>query len=114
MEFYDIKDKELNEFIRAEERAGRGSERWSVVQAMKHYVRDWSVEGSEERDATFPCILGALEGMKESVRDAVRRGGKEQGGGKEEEGERRLSVLLPGAGLGRLGHEVAVLGGKSP
>ncbi|KXJ93431.1 N2227-like protein-domain-containing protein [Microdochium bolleyi] len=104
MSYYGITHKELNDFIRAEEKAGRGSEKHSVVQALKHYVRDWSLEGAQERDAAFPCILAALEG----VRERQRKIGSGKGG---REDEKALTVLLPGSGLGRLGHEVASLGG---
>ncbi|KAH7033567.1 N2227-like protein-domain-containing protein [Microdochium trichocladiopsis] len=113
MKFYGITEKELNEFIRAEEAAGRGSERHSVIQAMKHYVRDWSIEGAEERDAAFPCILSALEGVRESLLEAPTEVSGEDGQRQQQdEGRARvLRVLLPGSGLGRLGHEVAGLGG---
>ncbi|KAJ1329796.1 carnosine N-methyltransferase [Microdochium nivale] len=98
MHYYGVSQRELNDFIRAEEVAGRGSERHSVVQALKHYVRDWSLEGGGERDAAFPCILAALEGVHDGR------------GQREEEKKKALKVLLPGSGLGRLGHEVANLG----
>lgn len=55
-----------------------------VREAMQHFVRDWSEEGAEERKKMFTPILEQL------------------GGGR--------SVLVPGAGLGRLAWEISQLG----
>lgn len=75
--------------------AGRPAERISVAQSLKHFVRDWAASGANERDAAFPCILEALRGLS-------------QGHPRQE----RLKIVLPGAGLGRLGHEIAKLEGE--
>jgi hypothetical protein len=96
MNFYGIEQKELDIHIKEAEKNGRVADKVSVVQALKHYVRDWSEEGSKERDEAFPCIKSALSGLDF---------------GHAEDG-RSVKVLLPGSGLGRLGHEVASLGGK--
>jgi len=61
-----------------------------VVQALKHFVRDWSEDGEHERAATFPQILDTLNTLYPS-REGVR-------------------VLVPGAGLGRLTYELATMG----
>ena len=105
--YYEIPDAELARFVRDEEQAGRRRrrqlDRVSVVQALKHYVRDWSAEGgARERDPTFPCLLRTL------ARLYPDRGGR---GGRNASAP-RPRVLLPGAGLGRLGYEVAAMGGK--
>jgi carnosine N-methyltransferase len=64
---------------------------------MKHFSRDWSTEGSHERDATYPCVLQTLqEDFPESSRTTQQQG--------------PIQVLVPGSGLGRLGHEIAALG----
>ncbi|KAK7932533.1 hypothetical protein PG985_003245 [Apiospora marii] len=100
--YYDIPEAELMRFVRDEEKAGRRRqqpERVSVVQAMKHYVRDWSTEGARERDPTFPCLLRTLARLY-----------PDRGGGNNASAP-RPRVLLPGAGLGRLGYEVAGMGG---
>ncbi|KAL7626452.1 hypothetical protein AAE478_003224 [Parahypoxylon ruwenzoriense] len=98
MGFYGIGEDELDSFIREEEVAGRGSDRVSVTQALKHYVRDWASEGANERDAAFPCILETLSNIfpERSSNNATAF---------------EIKALLPGAGLGRLGYEVASLGG---
>jgi hypothetical protein len=95
MQFYDVTQKELDEHIKEAEKSGRNADRISVSQALKHFVRDWSNEGSKERNDAFPCIIGVLENIKAQMRE-----------------EKPVKVLLPGAGLGRLGHEIAQLGGK--
>lgn len=58
-------------------------------------VRDWSPEGHAERDATFPYILDSISAHLESSLPLAD--GK------------KYEVLIPGAGLGRLPHEVARL-----
>ncbi|KAL4814375.1 N2227-like protein-domain-containing protein [Aspergillus spinulosporus] len=93
MEFYGIEQSELDAFIQEMEKEKKGADRTSVVQAMKHFVRDWSDEGLFEREGAFKCILDYLSG--------IDRG---------EEG-RPVSVLVPGAGAGRLGYEIDALGG---
>ncbi|KAL8343485.1 hypothetical protein RB598_004704 [Gaeumannomyces tritici] len=93
LEYYGVEERELHAHVRAAEKAGRTPDRTSVSQALKHYVRDWSVEGRSERDNAFPCIHAVL---RELFPDRTGR---------------LVRVLLPGAGLGRLGHEIAGLGG---
>ncbi|KAK8121357.1 hypothetical protein PG999_005477 [Apiospora kogelbergensis] len=99
--FYAVSDPELSEFARDEAEAGRPAERVSVVQALKHYVRDWSVEGARERDPAFACLLRTLEGLYPDRLD----------GGNNNASAPPARVLVPGAGLGRLGYEVEALGG---
>lgn len=64
-----------------------------VSELLKHFVRDWSDEGKEERDALFVPVLSALERYfpERDRREGVR-------------------VMAPGAGLARLPYEVAMLG----
>lgn len=92
MGFYNIPQRELDEFIKQNEKQGINTDRTSVSQAMKHFVRDWADEGHDERQKAFPCVLGTLANMSRIV-------------------EQPLRVLLPGGGLGRLAHEVDSLGG---
>lgn len=98
LNFYGIDKKELQEFIKEQEKAGQSPDRTSVQQSLKHYVRDWAKEGAHERDAAFPCILETLETLYPG-----RNSGNSSAA--------VAKVLLPGAGLGALGHEVASLGG---
>jgi len=58
-----------------------------VRESMKHFVRDWSTEGAEERRRIFEPILYALQRIGST-------------------GER---VLVPGCGLGRLAWEISEL-----
>lgn len=95
MEFYQIAQDELDSHTKQMSTANRPAERVSVSQSLKHFVRDWAVSGANERNAAFPCILKALMNLQRNHR-----------------GQERLKVVLPGAGLGRLGHEVAKLGGE--
>ncbi|KAH6683793.1 hypothetical protein VDGD_07139 [Verticillium dahliae] len=93
LEFYGVERDEMTRYIEAKEKENKAAERVSVSQALKHYVRDWTVSGLRERDAAFPCIIQSLEQYFPD---------RSQGD---------VKVLLPGAGVGRLGHEVAALGG---
>ncbi|KAK3304854.1 N2227-like protein-domain-containing protein [Chaetomium strumarium] len=95
LDFYEIEQQELDEHIRSMKAAGRAPERVSVSQALKHFIRDWAASGANERDAAFPCILGALKKLFPTSNAA----------------DQEVKVLLPGAGVGRLGHEVAQLPG---
>lgn len=61
-----------------------------VKEALKHFIRDWSVEGREERERLFSPILDVLKADARARED--------------------LKVLVPGAGLGRLAWEIANLG----
>lgn len=93
--FYNISRSELNDFI--DTKAGKADKglRTSVSQALKHIVRDWSIEGHAERDATFPFILDALR-THLPVPNATSPA--------------QYRVHVPGAGLGRLAHEIASVG----
>ncbi|KAJ5275631.1 hypothetical protein N7505_004176 [Penicillium chrysogenum] len=90
--FYNISQSELDEFIKESESQKRSADKTSVSQGMKHFVRDWADEGHEEREQSFGCILKSLAQTPRTT-------------------DRPLRVLLPGAGLGRLAHEVDNLGG---
>ncbi|KAL5335003.1 N2227-like protein-domain-containing protein [Aspergillus crustosus] len=92
LEFYGIEQKELDEFIQEAEKEKKMPDRTSVVQGMKHFVRDWSEEGLFEREGAFRCILNNMGSVERSE-------------------ETPLKVLVPGAGAGRLGYEIDALGG---
>ncbi|KAK1477651.1 hypothetical protein CCUS01_16604 [Colletotrichum cuscutae] len=94
LEFYGISRKELDDHAKAKDNAGQPADRVSTSQALKHFVRDWSTAGQGERDDAFPCILGTLDMLFPD---------------RSEQGE--IKALLPGAGAGRLGHEISALGG---
>ncbi|OQD86770.1 hypothetical protein PENANT_c007G07814 [Penicillium antarcticum] len=92
LQFYNITLSELDEFIKKAEAEGRRADRTSVSQSMKHFVRDWAEEGHTERQESFPCILKSLSLISRTD-------------------DKPLRILLPGAGLGRLAHEIHKLGG---
>jgi len=96
LEFYEVDPSELDEHIKKAEKDRKVAEKVSVSQALKHLVRDWSEEGLSERGDAFPCLLQTIDGLFPDRFD----------GGEE------VKVLLPGAGLGRLGHDVSALKGK--
>ncbi|KAG6108791.1 hypothetical protein E4U14_003527 [Claviceps sp. LM454 group G7] len=95
LQYYDLDITELKKHIREREAEGAQPDGISVAQALKHIVRDWTEEGSRERDKTFACLRRTLE----------------QFFPERNVGNEYVKVLLPGAGLGRLGHEVSRLGG---
>ena len=66
---------------------------------LRLFIRDWAVEGLEERNSTYKPILNDLllffkNRPKKDFEDGI-------------------NVLVPGAGLGRLMYEIAKLGFKS-
>ncbi|PVH99352.1 N2227-domain-containing protein [Periconia macrospinosa] len=93
LSYYAIEQSELNAYIKEAEKAKRQPDRTSVTQALKHFVRDWSSDGAKERDDAFSCIIHMLHNL-----------------GLPKSKNQPLKVLLPGAGLGRLAHEIACLG----
>lgn len=99
MLFYGIEQKELDEHIEEARKNKRQADKVSVSMALKHFVRDWSEEGSKERRDAFPCILAVLRGTRAELAST-------------ENEEIPVKVLLPGAGLGRLGDEVVDQGGE--
>lgn len=62
-----------------------------VREALRHFVRDWSGDGAQERSSVLGPILEILSNVPED-----RRGS--------------LEVLVPGSGLGRLAWEISKLG----
>jgi hypothetical protein len=92
LQFYQIDEKELGQHVK-EAATKRLADKTSVVQAMKHFVRDWSEEGAKERNEAFPCILGILLTLYPQQLEV----------------DEPTKVLLPGSGLGRLAHAVADL-----
>ncbi|KAI0359532.1 N2227-domain-containing protein [Trametes cingulata] len=61
-----------------------------VRESLKHFVRDWSNEGREERARIFRPILDVLKAASPDERKHMR-------------------VLVPGSGLGRLAWEISQL-----
>lgn len=65
-----------------------------VRESLKHFVRDWSQEGTREREKIFRPILRVLGRVSVAERA-------------------RMRVLVPGSGLGRLAWEISQLGESS-
>ncbi|KAF5525855.1 Carnosine N-methyltransferase [Colletotrichum aenigma] len=93
LEYYGVSHEELAAHSKAKDAANQLADRVSVSQALKHFVRDWSTSGRGEREDAFPCILSTMESLFPDRSD------------------KDMKVLLPGSGIGRLGHEIASLGG---
>ncbi|KAJ5018237.1 Carnosine N-methyltransferase [Colletotrichum sp. SAR 10_99] len=93
LKYYGISHEELAAHSKAKDAANQLADRVSVSQALKHFVRDWSTSGRGEREDAFPCILSTMESLFPDRSD------------------KDVKVLLPGSGIGRLGQEVASLGG---
>lgn len=66
-----------------------------VESVLRQFVRDWSLEGSHERNTTYGPILDRMEA---EFADVTR------------ENRGLIRVLVPGAGLGRLVYELAHAG----
>lgn len=93
--YYRITPKELKKHGAEIVSSGKRAEKASVSQALKHYVRDWTTSGTDEREETFAALLGTLDELFPH----------------RKENETPLRVLLPGSGLNRLAQDVAGLGG---
>ena len=66
---------------------------------LRLFIRDWAIEGLDERTSTYKPILNEL---KLFFKDRPKK-----------DFEVGINVLVPGAGLGRLMYEIAKLGFKS-
>lgn len=62
-----------------------------VRESLKHFVRDWSEVGKQERQRTFAPVLNLLSRVEPEQRNRTR-------------------ILVPGSGLGRLAWEISQLG----
>ncbi|XP_021945760.1 carnosine N-methyltransferase isoform X2 [Folsomia candida] len=70
---------------------------YEKVQAIfKQIVRDWSNDGQEERDTCYKPIIEEVEREFQKT--------------KNEDGISPIKILVPGAGLGRLAHELVCRG----
>jgi len=66
---------------------------------LRLFIRDWAIDGIEERNSTYKPILNELTLF---FKDRPKK-----------DFEDGINVLVPGAGLGRLMYEIAKLGFKS-
>ena len=70
-----------------------------IRSTLKLFIRDWAIDGIEERNSTYKPILNELSLF---FKDRPKK-----------DFEEGINVLVPGAGLGRLMYEIAKLGFKS-
>ena len=66
-----------------------------VRSTLRQFARDWSDSGKSERDSTYKPILNKLNDIFKDVPFLERH---------------KLSILVPGAGLGRLAFEITTQG----
>jgi SAM-dependent methyltransferase len=96
LQYYGISRPELEAFVQ-ETTSNSTYQKGTTLYAMKHFARDWSTEGAHERAATYPCVLQALDNAF-PLEDRTTQ-------------QSPTLVLVPGSGLGRLGHEIAAQAG---
>ena len=94
LQYYGVSRSELEAFVQETTPNGTTPRKGDTLYSMKHFVRDWSAEGLHERQATYPCVLQALTKAFPDRSQA-----------------KPTKVIVPGSGLGRLGHEIAALAG---
>lgn len=95
LQYYDINRKDLEDYIKVQAAENRVPDSTSVSQALLLFVRDWAVEGENERRRGFECIRDHLtEQLKDFDHD------------------RTVEILIPGSGLGSLAHEIADMDGE--
>ena len=95
LEFYEIDRSELDKHVQNLDANGRKADKVAVSQSLKHIVRDWTEAGGPyERNKCFACIIKTLDTLFSE----------------NEKGSGPVKVLLPGAGLGRLGRDVSQRG----
>ena len=68
-----------------------------VRSTLRQFVRDWSLEGDQERSCSYGPILKELDTRFAKLSNQDRAA---------------IKVLVPGAGLGRLAYEIASRGNK--
>ena len=90
--------KRISELARSEFELDRGAvvrlgsgDLGRVRESLKHFVRDWSEQGAEERGEIFNPILDVLREI-------------------EPDDRANKKVIVPGSGLGRLAWEISELG----
>lgn len=83
---HDVDDKQMRLAVPLEPN-------YRVIEALCHLQRNWSKKGDEEINPILDYILGQLDHLKLD--------------------KENTTVVLPGSGLGRVAHEIALKGYKS-
>jgi SAM-dependent methyltransferase len=96
LKYYGVCKEELEWFVTDEEARGNVENPSRVSDILNHFIRDWSTGGPHKRDLGSEPILDSLFSILPERRDTQK-------------GPQR--VLVPGAGTGRLAHDIAQLGG---
>ncbi|KAF2403594.1 N2227-domain-containing protein [Trichodelitschia bisporula] len=93
LEYYEMDPAELASYIETAEAQRSWDYQPSITDALNHLVRDWTADGAHEREPTYAPILA-------TIKDLLAKHPADAG---------TFKVLVPGAGLGRLAHEIAAL-----
>jgi hypothetical protein len=96
LRYYEVSREELEWFMTEQEDEGNTVHPDRISDIFNHFIRDWSSGGPHRRDLGSEPILDSLSTLFPRHKDSRKDPKK---------------VLLPGAGLGRLAHEIAQLGG---
>jgi hypothetical protein len=88
--YYNITSEELEEFITFHEKQSVFDDQERVVEVLQTIVRDWSAAGLHERATGIETITKTLDELLPTRSNSAP-----------------ARVLVPGAGLGRLGHDIA-------
>jgi spermidine synthase len=88
--YYNITAEELEEFITFHEKESVFDDQERVVEVLQTIVRDWSTTGLHEREKEVETLTKTVKTLLPAVSKS-----------------KPARVLVPGAGLGRLGHEIA-------
>ncbi|XP_028270120.1 carnosine N-methyltransferase isoform X2 [Parambassis ranga] len=94
MEYGEREGLELNEDPRRKARPSSTFDMDKLKSTIKQFVRDWSETGQAERDSCYKPIIQEIMRIFPSDQHDVSK----------------VTVLVPGAGLGRLAWEIARLG----
>ena len=101
----DNNDDNQQEARKSSSASGAPASYDSVAQVVAHLVRDWSELGAPVRQSLYHWCRSALREYinKKDTESATTR--------REQQQQQSLSILVPGAGLGRLAWELAILDG---
>lgn len=96
LKYYGIAIEELEWFMSTEGAGENSVNPGRVSDILNHFIRDWSTGGPHRRDLGSEPILESLSALFPDPKDSSKEPKR---------------VLVPGAGLSRLAHEIAQLGG---
>ncbi|CAH1789883.1 unnamed protein product, partial [Owenia fusiformis] len=92
----DDDDDFVGDSLEAVTRPASGFDMDKLKTTLKQIVRDWSIDGAEERQTCYQPVVDAIKQYVPLNKD--------------KDSNRPPTVLVPGAGLGRLAYEIALCG----